>query len=268
AIIEREILKKVSPHSNLVKYLGAKDEQGLPVVLLGWTHENPYLRLNGPAREKLAGWREKGAQGLALPATTAVELVFEVVLGLGHLHSKGFIHTDVKPANVVMEIEPPSRELADDVFFRAIAEGRGRAVLADVGGARSESFLEDLNAGNVDASIVPPELTPLYAPPEAIVGAETREGRRPIYSAGIDVYQVGILLGIFITGRSPYEHLGDRYDRSNASHILEIKAAERRGELLPFPAGALRSARQDDVAGLEPGGRPWRPAFDEAAESI
>src|SRR5581483_5766781 len=168
AIIEREILKKVSPHPSLVKYLGSSDEGGMPLVIVGWAHENPFLRLNAsPARDNAAAWRDEGVNGIALPTPAAIELVFEV--------------------------EPSARDLDDAEFFKAVIEGRTRAVLIDVGGARSESFLEDLNAGNVDPSIVPPELTPLWAPPEAVVGAETREGRRPIYSAAIDVYQAGLL---------------------------------------------------------------------------
>ncbi len=268
AIIEREILKKVSPHPSLVKYLGSSDEGGMPLVIVGWAHENPFLRLNAsPARENAASWRDQGVNGLALPATTAIEVVFEVVLALEHLHANGFVHSDVKPANVMVEVQPASRDLDDSEFFRAIIEGRFRAVLIDVGGARSESFLEDLNSGNVDPSIVPPELTPLWAPPEAVVGAETREGRRPIYSAGIDVYQAGLLLGTLLTGRSPYEHLADRYDRNDLAQLMEIKSAERRGEATAFPPGAIRSARHEDVTWETDSGSS-RPAFDDALEAI
>jgi serine/threonine protein kinase len=269
AIIEREILKKVSPHASLVKYLGSTDQGGMPLVLIGWAHENAFLRLNSPpARDRVQGFRDSEASGIALPATVAVECVFEVVLALEHLHSCGFVHSDVKPANVMMEIDPVSRDLDDAEFFRAVAEGRSRAILIDVGGARSESFLEDLNAGTVDASIVPPELTPIWAPPEAVVGAETREGRRPIYSAAIDVYQAGLLLGTFLTGRAPYEHLADRYDRNDIAQVMELKAAERRGELTAFPPGIVRMGRHEDTNWDADGGRSTRPDFDDAVESI
>jgi serine/threonine protein kinase len=269
AIIEREILKKVSPHPNVVKYLGSSDESGMPLVLVGWAHENPFLRLNGsPVRERVAVFRDAEVSGVGLPATVAVELCFEVVLALEHLHGCGFVHSDVKPANVMVEIDPTVRELDDAEFFRAISEGRARGILIDVGGARSESFLEDLNSGNVDASIVPPELTPLWAPPEAIVGAETREGRRPIYSAAIDVYQAGLLLGVFLTGQAPYEHLGARYDRNDLAQVMELKAAERRGEVAPFPQGAVRRSRHEDVNWDADAGRSTRGAFDEAVEAL
>lgn len=268
AIIEREILKKVSPHPSLVKYLGSSDEGGMPLVIVGWAHENPFLRLNAsPARENATAWRDAGVNGVALPATVAIEVVFEVVLALEHLHTNGFVHSDVKPANVMVEVDPAARDLDDSEFFKAVIEGRSRAVLIDVGGARSESFLEDLNAGNVDPSIVPPELTPLWAPPEAVVGAETREGRRPIYSAAIDVYQAGLLLGTLLTGRAPYEHLADRYDRNDYAQLMELKAAERRGEASPFPPGAVRQSRQEDVT-WDHEGRSQRPAFDDAIEAI
>lgn len=265
AIIEREILKKVSPHPSLVKYLGSSDEGGVPLVIIGWAHENPFLRLNAsPAREKAAAFRDGNATGIALPSAVAIEVVFEVVLALEHLHKNGFVHSDVKPANVMVEVDPPARDLDDAEFFKAVVEGRTRAVLIDVGGARSESFLEDLNAGNVDPSIVPPELTPLWAPPEAIVGAETREGRRPIYSAAIDVYQAGLLLGVLLSGRAPYEHLGDRYDRNDLAQLLELKAAERRGEASAFVPGFMSQARHEDV-NWEPA---TRVAFDEAVEGM
>jgi serine/threonine protein kinase len=268
AIIEREILKKVSPHPSLVKYLGSSDEGGMPLVIVGWAHENPFLRLNAsPAREKAGPYRDPSVPGIALPAPVAIEIVFDLVLALEHLHTNGFVHSDVKPANVMVEVDPTARDLDDADFFRAVVEGRTRAVLIDVGGARSESFLEDLNAGNVDPSIVPPELTPLWAPPEAVVGAETREGRRPIYSAAIDVYQAGLLFGTLLTGRAPYEHLADRYDRTDMAQLMELKAAEKRGELAPFPPGAVRAAPQDDVS-WEVEGRSARPGFDDAVEAI
>ncbi len=266
AIIEREILKKVSPHPTLVKYLGSSDEGGMPLVVIGWAHENPFLRLNSsPARERAVAYRDPAAGGVALPATVAIELLFDIVLALEHLHRSGFVHSDLKPANVMVEVDPPARDLDDAEFFKAVTEGRTRAVLIDVGGARSESFLEDLNAGNVDPSIVPPELTPLWAPPEAVVGAETREGRRPIYSAAIDIYEAGMLLGAFLTGRSPYEHVADRYDRNDIAQLMELKAAERRGEVSPFPPGAIRGTPHDDTTWED--GRA-RAAFDETIESI
>jgi serine/threonine-protein kinase len=107
----------------------------------------------------------------------AVQIVREVAEALGHAHSHGLVHRDVKPQNVMMS--------------------GGHAIVADFGIARavSEAGGDKLTQTGMAVG------TPSYMSPEQIGGSEV-DARSDIYSLGCVLYEV--LVGqVPFTGPTP-----------------------------------------------------------------
>lgn len=246
AEIERRILEKLEPHRNVVRCLGSAYVQSVECAVLGWAHENPFERLNRPdVAEEVAVYRGEGAPRLALPATTAIEIVQEVLAALEHVHARGFVHGDVKSPNVMVEITSPSMQLSNKEYFAAIQQRAYKTVLIDFGTTRSTLYLS--NVGDRDEEIVPPELTPVYAPPEIIRGVGDSKG-----GPAVDVYSVGMLLYELVTGHYPYDHVVDVKALGTFSpELIELKRDEQQGIRRPFDVERITRARQHDVVFAE-----------------
>ncbi|HVE39482.1 MAG TPA: serine/threonine-protein kinase [Planctomycetota bacterium] len=105
------------------------------------------------------------------PART-VEIMSDILAGLGHAHQRGVIHRDIKPANVLLT-------------------SQGRAKVIDFGLAKDAEAQTILTlSGNVVG-------TPAYMAPEQAKG----EGSGP----PADLYSCGILTFLMLTGRKPFE---------------------------------------------------------------
>lgn len=133
---------------------------------------HPYLAMewiDGPTLSRVV--RERGP----LPWRQAVALAAEVADALDHAHSRGIVHRDVKPGNVM--IDPA-----------------GRARIADFGIARIGD----------ESRTLPGEVlgTPNYMSPEQLRG-EKVDGRSDLFALGSVLYQA-------LTGRPPFaaEHVG------------------------------------------------------------
>lgn len=112
-----------------------------------------------------------------------VRLVTEVAAGLSHLASNGFVHRDVKPANLVIRVNGE----------------RKQGVVTDLG------LVTRLNeTGRAFAT----KHARIYRPPEVWAGKG--------YSEGSDVYQLGIVLFQLLGGYLDHE-LGDLDDVQLAS---------------------------------------------------
>ncbi|WP_405063792.1 serine/threonine protein kinase [Kribbella sp. NBC_01505] len=101
----------------------------------------------------------------------AVRIITEVGRGLKHLHSRGVLHRDVKPANVL---------------FRSIAGG-DRAMLGDLGLGKAVQDVSQLTM---------PGGTPAYVAPEQVLG-ERLDHRADLYSLGAVAYAA-------FTGQAPH----------------------------------------------------------------
>jgi tRNA A-37 threonylcarbamoyl transferase component Bud32 len=123
------------------------------------------------------------------PEAEAIEIAIQVAEALEHAHTRGLIHRDVKPKNIMMGIE-------------------GVVKLADMGLARAISDKEAAEAESGKAFG-----TPYYISPEQIRG-ETNVG------PPADIYSLGATLYHMVTGSVPF-------DGKNPSSVMHkhLKAA-------------------------------------------
>lgn len=111
----------------------------------------------------------------ALPAIYACELMLQVLAGLSAAHAQGFLHCDLKPANVMVTHPRPDRPHVKVLDF-----GIARRMLEADGSTAK-------GAGG----------TPMFMSPEQARG-ETVDARSDIYSASAMLYAM-------LTGRDPFD---------------------------------------------------------------
>jgi serine/threonine-protein kinase len=116
--------------------------------------------------------KAKGA-GKPLEENEALGIIIHIAEALAHAHSRGFIHRDVKPKNIMLTKE-------------------GVAKLADMGLARHTA---DLGAAAEEAGKA--FGTPYYIAPEQVRGDPKIDFRADIYSLGATFYEM-------VTGRPPF----------------------------------------------------------------
>lgn len=108
-----------------------------------------------------------------LPLDRAVELFLQIGKALAYAHSKGVVHRDIKPTNILLDEQ-------------------GNAYLADFGLAKIiESDQKMTKSGNIVG-------TPAYMSPEQLRG-DPVDYRSDVYSLGIVFYQM-------LTGQQPFSH--------------------------------------------------------------
>jgi len=117
------------------------------------------------------GTLEERLRGRALPGAVTGQIATAIASGLAHLHERGLVHRDVKPANILFDAE-------------------NRAKLADFGLARSTDGPGALTeAGTVLG-------TAAYISPEQAAGIAA--------TPASDVYSFGVLLFRMLTGALPF----------------------------------------------------------------
>lgn len=144
-------------HPDIARVFGAGVEGGygwLAMELLPGTTLEPHTRA-----------------GHLLPLAHALAIGARIAGALAHAHSKGVVHRDVKPSNVMIDAASGRVALTDF----------GVASLADGERTRTGLLLG----------------TPAYMAPEQLAGA-------PASAAG-DLYALGVLLFELLAGRRPHE---------------------------------------------------------------
>jgi hypothetical protein len=121
--------------------------------------------------------RLRQEHGGTLPPALAIELARQILLGLSALHAIGLIHTDVRPATVLVPriVDPAEARLSGAALGQIGRGGQGR--------------LDRLPR------------------PVAFTAPEVLLGGRP--TAASDVYAVGVLLYEALTGRTPFAGTSD-----------------------------------------------------------
>jgi serine/threonine-protein kinase len=107
------------------------------------------------------------------PLEEVRRLLCEVAEGLSYAHTRGVVHRDIKPDNILLDADS------------------GRAMVTDFGIARA---IEAGTRLTVTGAAVG---TPTYMSPEQAVGDRAIDGRSDIYSLGVLAYQM-------VTGRVPF----------------------------------------------------------------
>ncbi|MDB6140639.1 MAG: prkC 34 [Verrucomicrobiaceae bacterium] len=106
------------------------------------------------------------AQG-PIEVPLALQIMTEVCAALQYAHEQGFVHRDVKPGNVLINLA-------------------GRVKVADFGLARVANDSDTLAITKHGWAVG----TPLYTAPEQADGKNTADHRADIYSAGVVLYQM------------------------------------------------------------------------------
>ncbi|MCG3190950.1 MAG: Serine/threonine-protein kinase PknD [Thermoanaerobaculia bacterium] len=142
-------------HPNIVKIYEAGQIEGFPFI----------------AMELVRGRDARAVIADKPPLSTKLDIMAQVLDGLGHAHANGVIHRDMKPANILVD-------------------GSGVAKIIDFGLARLTDDNRDLTRGQVFGSAC-------YMAPEQIMDPRGVDWRVDIYAAGIILFQ-------FLANRVPF----------------------------------------------------------------
>ena len=161
-IREAETWIDLGVHPNIVQLWYVRVIQGLPLLFLDYA-----------AGGSLKDWQD---QGMIQPGdwTTILDLTIQAVDGLAYSHSRGVIHRDVKPANLL--VRGADRVCVTD--FGIVGN-------IQTGGTRDQPGTHRSTAGG----------TAEYAAPEQWEG---------VVSPSVDIYALGVILFEFSTGQRPF----------------------------------------------------------------
>ncbi len=139
----------------------------IPVYDLGEEQGHPYLVVEYLPGGSLAEYIEREAP---LALDQALKLTYAIATGVGHAHSRGLIHGDLRPSDVLFTMD--RRPKVGD--FGLVSATAGERRRPDAAVARRSAYLA----------------------PEQLAGEPA--------TAESDVYALGIILYELLTGRSPF----------------------------------------------------------------
>jgi serine/threonine-protein kinase len=130
-----------------------------------------------------------------LPVDEALRIAKQVGSALAYAHSRGVIHRDVKPENILLEHD--------------------HAVVADFGIAKAMDSAKELDLTKDGITVG----TPTYISPEMVTGKTPPDGRA-------DMYALGCILHEMLTGRPPFT--GESVDAVIRKHLAEAPTPIRK----------------------------------------
>jgi len=146
-----------------------------------------------------------------MPKNDVVEIISAVADALDYAHSRGLLHRDVKPANILLSDPSPRR----------------RILLADFGIARELGEISGLTATNMLVG------TTAYCAPEQLQGADI-DGRADQYALGCTAFNL-------LTGSAPFQHSNPAVVITQHLSAPPPHIGERRPELAELD-GAIAKA--------------------------
>ena len=149
---EVEWLKQCAPHANLLPLLGyCLEPMHAPCLVfplcLGGTLEDRLMPHSAAAKTRLSalGWAEPPAPLVWRPRLAALR---DATRALAHLHAQRLLHGDVKPSNILLDVDGSSARLADFGLARAAKRQESAAsgaTAASVSGVKgSAAFLDPI----------------------------------------------------------------------------------------------------------------------------
>ncbi len=154
-------------HPNIVPVFGAGQADGRHFFAMRYIEG---ASLDDRLRDLRSSSDAAGSDGQGFPQREAAKIVLEVASAVAHAHSKGILHRDIKPGNVLLD-------------------GDGRAWVTDFGLCR----IDDAGQLTSDGAILG---TLRYMAPEQIEGVADERS---------DVYGVGLLLFELLTMRPAFD---------------------------------------------------------------
>jgi tRNA A-37 threonylcarbamoyl transferase component Bud32 len=136
-----------------------------------------YLRLEYVEGKSLD--RYLTDHGGRLPLRKAVYFIFQLCSALQHAHDRGVIHRDLKPDNLMVEIDPQGAHVKE------------RIKILDFGIAKVVSSTVDMTGSGIQMG------TPTYMAPEQVTNAAGVDGRA-------DIFSLGQILVKIVTGKLPW----------------------------------------------------------------
>jgi len=158
-LLEMQILQKMA-HANVVSISDAGEAQGVLFFTM--------LFIEGETI------RQRLLRGGAFPMSDATRIARDIALALGHVHSHGIVHRDVKPENILL--------------------APNAAVLLDFGHARAPAMTSAADSRDAKKYIVG---TANYVSPEQVAGRRVADSRS-------DLYSLGCVLLEMLTGQLPF----------------------------------------------------------------
>ena len=193
----------------------------IPVYDFGSMDGFHYMSMEYLSRGTLSDLLKKG-----LELEEALKIIEDISAALHFAHSKGIIHRDVKPENIMFRED-------------------GSAVLMDFGIARRKDASDGMTVAGAVIG------TPRYMSPEQI-GGKDLDGRCDIYSLGIMFYEMlmkevpyqseDFMAVAMMHLRNPIPRLPIRFAR--AQHFLERLMAKNPDERFQTGEEVARAARQ------------------------
>lgn len=156
-VVRERFLREIAFASEL-------DHPRIPKVLdSGFVGDLPFYVMTYIDGESLKHLIEREKQ---LPFTDAIRIACEVIAPTAYAHSKGIVHRDIKPDNILIT--------KDGVYV--LDFGIARAII--------ESGIDRLTSTGIGVG------TPAYMSPEQAIGDRNLDARSDIYSLGCVVYEM------------------------------------------------------------------------------
>jgi serine/threonine protein kinase/tetratricopeptide (TPR) repeat protein len=202
-LAELQLWTDLPPHPHLV-----------PCRFFRTVEEEVVIFMDLAAGGSLADWIIRGQ---LRQSADVLDVAIQVAWGLHALHERGFVHQDVKPANVLMTAQGMA-QVAD------FGLGRARARLLAPGGPEGSSTV--LVSGGA--------MTPAYCSPEQATG-------KPV-SRKTDLWSWGVLVLEMFSGQVPCCKAGGRH----AGEVLEASFGESgaAGSCERMPAAVVEILRR------------------------